>query len=276
MSSNILFVFEGERTERKIAQSLERNVLPPRRIIKCIYAEDVYALYREIVADEDLDIFTLLMTRNVENEQALSGSCRNDFSEIYLFFDYDAHATMARRQTNEDGTITCGDAVIAEMLRFFDNETEHGKLYLSYPMVEALWHVLPDEQALVLTVRCKRDNCIDFSNCKKGKECANDPHYKTRVGQECVPQLSNLNSYTRAIWCQLLDVHLKRLHYLVAGTMGIPTQLISQLSIFEKQLADFISRSCPEVVVLNAFPVFVFDYFGAEATTRIFELNNVT
>ena len=276
MSSNILFVFEGKNPERKIVQSLEKNVLPPRRSIKCIYAEDVYALYRETVADEDLDIFSLLKSRSVANQKALSGYSSNDFSEIYLFFDYDAHATMARRQTNEDGTSVCGDQAIAEMLRFFDNETEHGKLYLSYPMAEALWHILPDEQSLVLTVRCKLENCIDFSNCKKEKECANDPHYKRRVGQECVPQLANLNSYTRAIWSQLLDVHLKRLHYLVAGTMGIPTQLISQLSIFEKQLADFISRSCPEVVVLSAFPVFVFDYFGVEATTRIFELNNVT
>ena len=32
------------------------------------------------------------------------------------------------------------DSKIKEMLQFFDNETENGMLYISYPMVEAIRH----------------------------------------------------------------------------------------------------------------------------------------
>lgn len=58
------------------------------------------------------------------------GLSREDFSEVYLFFDYDAHQTNLGKAVNED--------VIRQMLESFDNETENGKLYISYPMVEAL------------------------------------------------------------------------------------------------------------------------------------------
>ena len=55
---------------------------------------------------------------------------RDDFSEVYLFFDYDAHQTNLRKEDDADA--------VAQMLESFDNETENGKLYISYPMVEAL------------------------------------------------------------------------------------------------------------------------------------------
>ena len=55
---------------------------------------------------------------------------RDDFSEVYLLFDYDTHQTNLGRKDDVDA--------VAQMLESFDNETENGKLYISYPMVEAL------------------------------------------------------------------------------------------------------------------------------------------
>ena len=55
---------------------------------------------------------------------------REDFSEGYLFFDYDGHQKNLSKYDEKDA--------LEQMLMSFDNETENGKLYISYPMVEAL------------------------------------------------------------------------------------------------------------------------------------------
>ena len=42
------------------------------------------------------------------------GLSRDDFSEVYLFFDYDGHQTNLEKTVHED--------VICQMLKSFDNE----------------------------------------------------------------------------------------------------------------------------------------------------------
>ena len=58
----------------------------------------------------------------------MEGLSRDDFSEVFLFFDYDVHQTNLGKADDGD--------VINQMLESFDNETENGKLYISYPMVQ--------------------------------------------------------------------------------------------------------------------------------------------
>lgn len=72
----------------------------------------------------------MLREENVELKEQLAGLQRDDFSEIYLFFDYDGHQKNLGEFDSKDA--------IEQMLISFDNETENGKLYISYPMVEAL------------------------------------------------------------------------------------------------------------------------------------------
>ena len=138
MASNILFVFEGERTEKQIANNLSKYFIVENSIIHCAYCSDIYLLHKEISEDTDLDTFALLKDKP-SNKDILSSYQRNEFAEIYMFFDYDGHATMA------------DDEKIKEVLSFFDEETTSGKLYISYPMVESLKHF---------------SKTIDFANLK--------------------------------------------------------------------------------------------------------------
>ena len=126
MSTNILFVFEGERAEKVIAESLEKSVFKDEKIIKCAFAADIYQLYATFVTDEYLDMFSYIKALNEQNAKVLEDYNRDDFSEIHLFFDYDGHATANKGKP--------GDEKIKEMLTYFDNETEQGKLYVSYPI----------------------------------------------------------------------------------------------------------------------------------------------
>ena len=123
-----LFIFEGGKTEDKFVEKLEANFLGERHAIKCVYDAEIYQLYKTIKAEDGFfDIVSLLKDRKAENAEALKEYERDSFAYIYLFFDYDAHSTMA------------DDYKIEEMLTFFNDETENGLLYISYPMVEATY-----------------------------------------------------------------------------------------------------------------------------------------
>ena len=123
MAENILFVFEGEKTERTITDSLLKHFISKgNRVVISSFKTDIYTLYGKIKKDSDLDAFALVK----ENDESLDDFNRDSFSQLFLFFDYDGHSNAAN------------DSKIFELLDFFDEETENGKLFISYPMVEAL------------------------------------------------------------------------------------------------------------------------------------------
>lgn len=59
------------------------------------------------------------------------------FSQIFLFFDYDFQNRLGTQKVN---------GILDEMLDFFSDETENGKLYINYPMIESLKYTkeIPD------------------------------------------------------------------------------------------------------------------------------------
>ena len=121
MSNNELqlFVFEGGRAESKYVEKLEQNFLGKRISVKCVYDAEIYQLYKYLKnEDPDFDMVELLKERNKENAKLLKDYTRDSFAYIYLFFDYDAHSTLA------------DDSKIVEMLNFFNDETENGFLYI--------------------------------------------------------------------------------------------------------------------------------------------------
>lgn len=266
-TNNILFVFEGEKTEKLIVTSLEKHIFHESTVIKSAFAADIYQLYREIEDDNDLDIFNLIKEKNVSNFKILDNYSRADFAEIYLFFDYDAHASLASPTDRFGNVMKDGDEKIKEMLAFFDNETDKGKLYISYPMVEAVRHIIDYGDFKDLKVKCKGQNCQHKEVCKDKEACNNEPSYKQRVSSESISTLCNINGYTEDTWKRLIESHLCKMNHIVNDTYILPNKIESQLYIFTKQLDKYIQRMCPMVAVLSAFPIFIFDYYGYKKTT---------
>jgi len=231
--SNILFVFEGEKTEKQITDNLTKYFINENTVVQCAYCNDVYELHKEIAEDEDLDTFALLK-EIPQNQEILSDYTRVDFAEIYLFFDYDGHDSIA------------DDDDLQEVLNFFNEETESGKIFISYPMIEALKHYA---------------DSIDFQHLKvKAKE---NIRYKRIVGEEAKNEFKQIMKYTKEMWIQLIEIHLKKMNFIVNDAFELPAQPIYQIDIFLKQLEKFILRDAT-VAVLSAFPIFVFDYYGYE------------
>jgi len=233
MSNKILFVFEGENTEKQIIVNLTKYFINEQSSVHCAYCADIYQLYSKIAEDQDLDTFVLLKERN-QNRDVLSKFTREDFAEIYLFFDYDGHA------------INASDDKIRDLLKMFDQETEAGKLYISFPMVEALKHISEHKE---------------FKNLKvKAKEKIN---YKKLVSDECLAKLKNLTLFTNEIWIDLIKCHLMKMNFIVNDNFIMPSIIIEQPTIFENQKAKYIDIDST-VAVLSAFPIFLLDYYGVQ------------
>ncbi len=250
-----LFIFEGENPEVRLIESLESNgFLEKNGKKKCVFDADIYQLSKKLREDPTLDIVKLLKERRKENKQILDGLSERDFAYVYLFFDYDAHATNA------------DDKRIEELLSLFCNETEHGMLYISYPMSEAIRHYKDMDSFKLLTVKCKRGNC-PYLTCPDKAACLEEPHYKAVVNAYN-PRLASAQP-TVEIWRELITAHLCKMNHLVLDVFGMPSVLQSQMSIFEKQMEKHICQDCPHVTVLSAFPIFLLDYYGCEGIKKL-------
>jgi len=241
----IAIISEGEKTEKQIINNLENNFKNfSNKIIFLSYKANIYSLFKEIEEDEDIDIISLLkekqikankMRNDVENID-VSNINSDDISQIYLFFDYDGHTENA------------SDEEIVKMLNKFDNETENGKLYISYPMVEALKHLKKDK--------------LDINNYLV--EAKTRINYKNFVSQNT--DYENLVNLTKGNWLFIISENLKRCLFLleiININYEIYSNMINQESIFNKQLDKYISKE-EKVLVLSAFPFFLIEYFGEE------------
>lgn len=238
--STILFVFEGEKTEKQITDNFTQYFVNENTNVQCAFCSDVYQLYNKICLDPDLDTFSILKNRP-QNSTILANFKRSDFAEIYMFFDYDGHAPKAN------------NASISDLAQFFNEETDTGKIYFSYPMVEAIKHV---------------SSSIDFKNLKVSANT--NINYKGIVGREGSKYLRDLSNLTETHWQLILKEHLKKMNFIVNDHFILPNSIISQSEIFKHQLTKYIQVDST-ISVLSGFPIFIFDYYGHERTVEIID-----
>lgn len=210
--SNILFVFEGEKTEDQIVASFTKHIFNDKTVITCAFCAEIYQLHRALVDDEDLDTFSLLKDIP-NNKEILKDFTRDDFAEIYLFFDYDGHSTLA------------SDNALFEMLNIFDEETDLGKLYISYPMVESIKHFSEE---------------LDFKNLKV--EAKKNIKYKKLVSEEADKKYLQFSKYTIEIWKLLIINHLSKMNYIVTDGYILPNESSTQRDIFKNQKVKYIDK----------------------------------
>ena len=215
------FIVEGEAREPLIIDNISKVFFKHAnfKIITLPAGQNIYMLWKKL---------------------QLEGISRDDFSEVYLFFDYDGHQNNISEEDDAD--------VLEQMLVSFDNETENGKLYISYPMVEAL---------------------RDFEEGKCGKEgqcfvpIAEIGNYKF-VSAERSFHLG-FKDYDITVWKSLIEVFAMRISCLMEGDSMITyeqyTEAGSPFSIYKMEENELQEQM---VFVLSAFPEFLLDYFGVK------------
>lgn len=232
-----LFVFEGEHREKLYFESMENAFFDGQQSrILVSFQNDIYELYEQLSIDNDLDPFELIKQLNplAKNRELLANLRRDQIGQIYLFFDMEPHDEKFDPQK------------LLDMLALFEDETEQGKLFISYPMVEAIRDI--DDHTEYLTQTVRLEDC-------RGR------NYKGLSAQRGNSIYQDAKKIDKTAWQTLISANLQKANYLISGNC-VPTPVIDQHPIAQTQLDQFLPRG--EVSVLAAFPIFLADYFGSK------------
>ena len=261
----ILIIIEGEKTEKQIFVNIEKiffnyderkraDVIP---IVLLPAKQNIYMLWEKLKDDEYLDVIELLREQDDEAAKILELYERDNIAETYLFFDYDSqHLNKADKEKYYQA--------IPDMLQIFSDETDLGKLYINYPMVESL-----------------RD--MDNSgNCEmhcvvKLDEISN---YKNIVGS--ITAFHDARKYDYTIWQLFCQRAARRADCLVNNKKPGCCHGIQEISsvevenfpkaytqdvLYESELCNYTCNG--EVLVLCSIPLFLLDYFPGSVRRKL-------
>ena len=238
----ILFIVEGKTAEPRLIEAMHRVYPELGEHIVSVYGTDIYTLYKELKKDDFLDILPLMQQRCTDEKHPIHKiKSRDEVESVYLFFDYDFHnRTLSKEKL---------DQRLNKMLSLFDNETDMGKLYVSYPMIEALQHTDKPELSDV----CRREDCSTYKE-KVNRDCPSTLNIIAPASNEKNPDLS--------LWTKIIKHNIQKAHDLCCGQYTFPKKKedIAQGRIFECQLNRHVEPH-DRVAILSALPLFLYEYF---------------
>ena len=254
-SAKVLFVLEGEQPEGNIVARLQK-AFPEELadlssdLMKIVFSSNIYSLYGKLKDDDGfLDVVEVLKEQHTDDDE-LQNLDREAVSQVFLFFDLDIHGlAQSIEQSCEQ---------LCELLKFFNNETENGKLFLSYPMVEVV-NICDQSNGLMSEDR----NLFKICDCKGNgfKHFVNDLNRdsKTICRANCRENWLTISkaNYEKAKW--LMHLTSEEL-FSVLNQMQQPTILQHQQLLIKNEGI---------VATLSAFPFFLLEYVGAGKISEI-------
>ena len=246
-SAKVLFVLEGEQPEGNTLARLQRAF--PKELadlsedlVECVYSSHIYGLYNKLKEDDGFSDVIEVLKELYPEDDTLQNTKREDISQVFLFFDLDIHKQPIEKSCCQ----------LNELVQFFDNETENGKLFLSYPMAEAI-NICDIENGMMSDDRklFNIDDCVDDGF----KHFANDLNRdsKTICRANCRENwliISKAN-YEKAKW--LMHLTSEEL-FSILDQMQQCVILLHQQTLIKKDNV---------VATLSAFPFFLLEYVGA-------------
>ena len=70
-------------------------------------------------------------------------------------------------------------------------------------------------------------------------------------------------------WKHLVGMNVSKAHFICNDKNEVPDESNSQLAVFTNQLSKYVETEECKVAILNAFPIFLFDYFGRKIINGI-------
>ena len=264
----ILFVFEG-KDDKTYFESIKRLFFPEKSdTFVCTYNSNIYSLYTKLTEHDilkgKLEVDTVSVLKEIlleKGDETLKDIREDEVSEIYLFFDYDFQEKARTLEENNQR--------LSEMLEFFTDETDHGKLYINYPMVESLRYTkeLPDNDYWQYTVT--RQKCQEEKFKHQVHEFSfygsNLEYFIVTVKPaDDEAKIKEKTDIAKQNWQYLIVMNVSKSNYICNGKNEIPEISDNQKLVFDNQLTKYVMTEECKVAILNAFPIFLFDYFGSK------------
>ena len=281
----ILFIFDGKDDEPRLYKTLKEIFhfeLNEKEILH-YYCSNIFSLYDTIkeygVFDGSVNLINVLKEEAAKHKEVKSDLDRIKYSyevsEIFMFFDYD----IRKQDEKNKLTIEQQNAKILELFNYFENESldseRNGiKLYINYPMIESYRFFkkeLPDEDF--------KNYTFDLMSEKSFKKIVGDESYYKNLKLLCfdlrksgelkIPEDIVITEKIRQNWLLLKDLNIKKAHFICADDYSIPENkdTINQKNIFDKQIEKYVVPN-HEIAVLNAFPLFWFEYIDEQKVLK--------
>ena len=250
-SAKVLFVLEGEQPEGNTLARLQR-AFPEELadlsedLVKYVYSSHIYGLYNKLKEDDGFSDVIEVLKELYPKDDTLQNTKREDISQVFLFFDLDIHKQPIDKSCDQ----------LNELVQFFDNETENGKLFLSYPMAEAI-NICDIENGLMSDDRklFSIDKCVDDGF----KHFANDLNRDSNT-------ICRANC--RENWLIISKANYEKAKWLTKTPTGtLLLEQMQQLTILQHQ--QVLIKNEGIVATLSAFPFFLLEYLGPEKIDRM-------
>lgn len=196
---NILFIVEGGRAEPTFLKVLWNKFHPGVNYQIYSYNTNLSVLAKEYFAngdfDEDLDLIKLLKEKGTDSKN--SYVLNNVYQDIYLVFDLDPQSEIF--DSNR----------ISKLMNHFNDSAVNGKLYLSYPMLEA-WKDI------------KKEHDPDFEN--RAADMKDILSFKHTVNSDryCWDRLRSYSKMDRSVFQTVIMYHLRKANTIQTGRSENP------------------------------------------------------
>ena len=247
--SKILILLEGEKLDKNIIENLKDIHKFNDNIEVIIYKTNIHILYDHIKNEYGttwpVKIIPLLR-KKIQNFNLQD----SDIGQIYLFFDSDMQAPQANNERLE------------EMFKYFNDETKNGKLYISYPMVEAFFDIDFEQEEYY---KNKEIMGTDYVNYKS------DKNVKVNIlkHQDILKDKNKIDI--------IFKQNIKKLNYIINTDFSFldykSYSKIRELDIFNSQVKKYGDLKI-KVSILSPFPKFFIDYFGKPLYEELTKTNN--
>ena len=234
-NSKILILTEGKSPDKSVIQNINEKFDIGGEII-WTKVGTIYAFYKLLKKEYEktpyIEMASYIKTRYKSkiSEDFLS----SQISRIYLFFDYDIHSEL---DSEYDDLEKISEKIkeIEEISKFFANETEEGKLYLSFPMIEAY--------SKPVGVNFKY-----FSN------------FKSKIKKET---RNRGNAYINSKYLEIIKFHIENSKKL----LDLKIEEIERIKILEFE--NNLLKNNRKINVFSAIPIFLKEYFGMKKLNKI-------
>ncbi|EJS0324557.1 hypothetical protein QNE33_004767 [Vibrio alginolyticus] len=225
--SSILCVFEGEIREPKYFDSLKSCFFSEDDIFYCCYGNDLYELFDLLEEDDDLNIFDIIKENNTvsANQELFENHEADDFNQVFMFFDFEYHDDKFDIEK------------ITKMITLFDDETLHGKIFISYPMIESIRDIPSPESFLEHKV------CLDDTRGKIYKG----------LSAQGISDYVDPRKIDDERWKRLVRLSVEKANYMISGDVD-KFDLTEQIQLLGVQIKEMKSNV---IFVLCSFPMFV-------------------
>lgn len=244
--SKALIITEGEKLEKAFFSRM-KDVFS-MKIDIYTFKTNVISLYDDLIKEEKdglpSDLIEVLRHRKMNTSEEIK-ILSNDFVYVYLIFDFDYHASDNKHNIVD---------VIEYLTKRFDNETEDGKLYVNYPMMDSIY----DQTVIGEDVYLEK--CIQISDSSNYKSIVHKRGNNKHISDYTVNDFNTI-AKQNAIKASLI-YHIDLLNY------ASFEKVTNQNKTLELVLADYVSNGI--IPIFNTSSMLLIDYFGERKFVELF------